>query len=169
MSVTLNTDVLQVSSASFTPASGILELGVGTHSVQQNDKIRIKTGSLNFRCDLDGQATDHYYPRTTIDTSTISGAVYTPSTGVLSCTTSAGHGLTDGDWIQFAEGSILFDCQAGTGSHAYPRDTDPVYGKWLQVSNTTGLGFDVNVAISPNTTTHTFVSVSYTHLTLPTT
>ena len=80
------------------------------------------------------------------------------STGVLSCTTSIGHGLTDGDWIRFKEESILFDCQAGTGSHAYPRSTDPVSGKWLQVSNTTGLGFDVNVAISPNTTLHTFVS-----------
>ena len=158
MTVTVDTDKLQVSAAAFTPASGNLELNVGTHSLTTNDKIRIKTGSLNFRCDLDGQATDHYYPRTTIDTSTISGAVYTPGTGVLSVTTSAGHGLTDGDWIRFKEESITFDCQAGTGSHAYPRDTDPVVGKWLQVSNTTGLGFEVNVAISPNTTTHTFVS-----------
>ena len=66
--------------------------------------------------------------------------------------------MTDGDWIRFKEESITFDCQAGTGSHAYPRDTDPTFGKWLQVSNSTGLGFEVNVAISPNTTTHTFVS-----------
>ena len=158
MTVTVNTDVKQVSAASFTPATGLLELNIGAHTLTTSDKIRIKTGSLNFRCDLDGQATDHYYPRTTIDTSTISGAVYTPGTGVLSVTTSAGHGLTDGDWIRFKEESITFDCQAGTGSHAYPRDTDPVVGKWLQVSNTTGLGFEVNVAISPNTTTHTFVS-----------
>ena len=158
MTVTLDTDKLQVSAASFTPGSGDLELNVGTHTLTTNDKIRIKTGSLNFRCDLDGQSTDHYYPRTTIDTSTISGAVYTPSTGVLAVTTSAGHGLTDGDWIRFKEESITFDCQAGTGSHAYPRDTDPTFGKWLQVSNSTGLGFEVNVAISPNTTTHTFVS-----------
>ncbi len=158
MTVTVNTDVKQVSAASFTPSSGLLELNIGTHTLTTNDKIRIKTGSLNFRCDLDGQSTDHYYPRTTIDTSTISGAVYTPGTGVLSVTTTAGHGLTDGDWIRFKEESIVFDCQAGTGSHAYPRDTDPVIGKWLEVSNTTGLGFEVNVAISPNTTTHTFVS-----------
>ena len=158
MTVTVDTDKLQVTAAAFTPASGNLELNVGTHTLTTSDKIRIKTGSLNFRCDLDGQATDHYYPRTTIDTSTISGAVYAPSTGVLSVTTSAGHGLTDGDWIRFKDESITFDCQAGTGSHAYPRQTDPVSGKWLEVSNTTGLGFDVNVAISSNTTLHTFVS-----------
>ena len=158
MTVTVDTDTRNVSSASFTPASGLLELGIGAHTLTTNDKIRIKTGSLNFRCDLDGQATDHYYPRTIIDTSTISGAVYTPSTGVLSCTTTAGHGLTDGDWIRFKDESITFDCQAGTGSHAYPRQTDPVSGKWLQVGNATGLGFEVNVAISPNTTLHTFVS-----------
>ena len=158
MTVTVDTDTRNVSSASFTPASGLLELGIGAHTLTTNDKIRIKTGSLNFRCDLDGQATDHYYPRTTIDTSTISGAVYTPSTGVLSVTTTAGHGLTNGDWIRFKDESITFDCQAGTGSHAYPRQTDPVSGKWLQVGNATGLGFEVNVAISPNTTLHTFVS-----------
>ena len=158
MTVTVDTDTRNVSSASFTPASGLLELGIGAHTLTTNDKIRIKTGSLNFRCDLDGQATDHYYPRTIIDTSTISGAVYTPSTGVLSVTTTAGHGLTNGDWIRFKDESITFDCQAGTGSHAYPRQTDPVSGKWLQVGNATGLGFEVNVAISPNTTLHTFVS-----------
>ena len=101
MTVTVNTDVKQVSAASFTPATGLLELNIGAHTLTTSDSIRIKTGSLNFRCDLDGQSTDHYYPRTTIDTSTISGAVYTPGTGVLSVTTSAGHGLTDGDWIRF--------------------------------------------------------------------
>jgi len=160
MTVTLNTDVLQVSSASFTPSTGVLELGVGTHSLTTSDKIRIKTASINFRCNLDNYATDHYYPRNIIDTSTINGATYNPSTGAMSVTTSAGHGLTDGDWIQFEEGSILWDCAVGTGSHAYPRDTDPVFGKWLEVSNTTGLGFDVNVGISSNTSAHTFVSAT---------
>ena len=158
MTVTVATDTKDVSAASFTPATGNLELNIGSHTLTTSDSIRIKTGSLNFRCDLDGQATDHYYPRTTIDTSTISGAVYVPSTGVLTVTTSAGHGLTDGDWIRFKDESITFDCQAGTGSHAYPRDTDPVSGKWIQVSNTGGLTFEVNVAISSNTTNHTFVS-----------
>ena len=159
MTVTVNTDVKQVSAASFTPASGLLELNIGSHTLTTSDSIRIKTGSLNFRCDLDGQATDHYYPRTTIDTSTITtGTTYNPVTGAMSVTTTAGHGLTDGDWIRFKDNSITWDCAVGTGSHSYPRATDPVSGKWLQVSNTGGLTFDINVGISSNTSAHTFVS-----------
>ena len=100
MTVTVNTDVLQVSSASFTPASGLLELNVWYSYINKTIRSESKQDHLTLDVILDGQATDHYYPRNTIDTSTISGAVYTPSTGVLSCTTTAGHGLTDGDWIQ---------------------------------------------------------------------
>ncbi len=60
MSVTVNTDTKQVSAATFTPASGLLELNIGNHTLTTSDSIRIKTGSLNFRCDLDGQSTGQY-------------------------------------------------------------------------------------------------------------
>ena len=52
-----------VTGAAFTPASGLLVLTVGNHNLSVGDSIRIANNSLVFRCDADGQGSDHTYPR----------------------------------------------------------------------------------------------------------
>ena len=165
MTLRVGTDTKDVSAATFAPASGNLELNIGAHSLTTSDKIRINTGSLTFRCDLDGQSSDHAYPRTNIDYSTAaSGTTYNPTTGVLSVTTTVGHGLQNGDWVKFADDSIVFECAQDAGkNHSYPRQTDPISGRWVEVSNVGGLTFEVQVLStqpSTNTTVHTFVSAT---------
>lgn len=86
-------------------------------------------------------------------------ASYVPATGVLTIT-RAGHGVINGDKINIKVGGITFTCATDSNAtnHPYPRSTDPVAGKWLTVSNVSANTFDVNVGISSDTSSHTFVS-----------
>ena len=165
MTLRVGTDTKDVTNATFTPANGNLELEIGSHALTTSDSIRLKTGSLKFTCLLDSNGTEHNYPRTTIDTSTATtGTTYNPTTGIVSITTTAGHGLQNGDWVKLLDDSLVFSCTAGTGNHSYPRQADPISGKWVQVSNVGGLTFDIGpvTATQPsvNTTVHTFVSAT---------
>ena len=94
-------------------------------------------------------------------TKTATGATYNPSTGVLTVT-SNGHGIANGTYIKFALNSFRFTCgQDGDATnHDYPRQSDPVFNKWIQVSNSTANTFDVNVGTSENTSVHNFVSAT---------
>ena len=115
--------------AAYNPISGVMALTVSSHGLSA--------------------ATNH----------TISTATYTPSTGLLSITVNS-HGFNNGDYIKFNPNSITFTCAKDnhTTEHAYPRPTDPVYTKWLQISNKTLNTFEVNVGISEDTSEHWFKS-----------
>tara|TARA_B100000427_G_scaffold46385_1_gene34449 strand:+ start:233 stop:2710 length:2478 start_codon:yes stop_codon:yes gene_type:complete len=117
--------------AAYNPTSGYLALTIAGHGL---------SGSTNH---------------------TISTATYTPTTGLLSVTIN-GHGFNNGDYIRFDQESITFTCAKDSHAteHSYPRITDPVYNKWLQISNKTLNTFDVNVGISEDTTEHWFKSSS---------
>ena len=117
--------------AAYNPTSGYLALTIAGHGL---------SGSTNH---------------------TISTATYTPTTGLLSVTIN-GHGFNNGDYIRFDQESIIFTCAKDSHAteHSYPRITDPVYNKWLQISNKTLNTFDVNVGISEDTTEHWFKSSS---------
>ena len=84
---------------------------------------------------------------------------YDPTTGVLTIT-KLSHGVTNGQRINIKVGGITFTCaqDSNATNHPYPRSTDPIAGKWLKVANATTDTFTVNVGVSSNTTTHTFVS-----------
>ena len=86
-------------------------------------------------------------------------AAYNPTTGVLTITKPS-HGVTNGQRINIKVGGITFTCaqDSDATNHPYPRSTDPIAGKWLKVANATTNTFTVNVGVSSNTTTHTFVS-----------
>jgi len=90
---------------------------------------------------------------------TVSNATYTPTTGLLSVTIS-NHGFNNGDYIKFNPNSLTFTCDKDNNAtdHSYPRVTDPVYNKWLQISNRTLNTFEVNVGVSEDTSQHTFKS-----------
>ncbi len=81
---------------------------------------------------------------------TVSGSVYNPVTGMMTVTSNA-HGFSNGEKVKFADGSITFSCSmdGNATNHAYPRSSDPVSGKWLEISGVTTNTFDVHVGESP--------------------
>ena len=117
--------------------------------------------------------------------STVTNAAYTAATGTLTLTIPT-HGFSNGDYIKIADNSLTFTCDKDNNSstHTYPRTSDAASGRWYAITNATANSFDVNVgqAGTFGDFTHTFVSatsngvdkqngtitVSYTHLTLPT-
>ena len=81
--------------------------------------------------------------------------------------TTYGHGLTDGDYIKLMDHSLTFTCaeDGNQTNHAYPRPTDPISDKWVEVSNVTPNTFEIQCLTtipSSNETDHTFVS-AYTN------
>jgi len=96
------------------------------------------------------------------DTFTPTAAAYNPNTGVMTLTI-ANHPFQAGDYVGIAQSALTFTCTAGSGNHAYPRATDPIYDKWIPVSNITTDTFDVQVLDtipSTNVGVHTFVSAT---------
>jgi len=89
----------------------------------------------------------------------ITGASYTPLTGQLDLTIN-GHSFVVGDKIRIQERSLTFTCDKDLRrtSHAYPRQTDPWYNKWLVVTVINANTIRVNVGASSNTSTHYYQS-----------
>ena len=157
------------------PNTGDMILTVGQHGLGVGRGIVIVDNSLVFTCAQDGNATNHSYPRpsdpasgtsrtiTAVSESqhTVSGATYTPSTGVM-VVTSNGHGFSDGDYVKFDDDSLTFTCSLDSNAtnHTYPRATDRASGRWLQISNKTNDTFEVNVGITAFGGTHAFVTAT---------
>ena len=51
----------------------------------------------------------------------------------------------------------------GSENHAYPRGTDPISNKWLEISNVTTSTFDINVGTTPSVQ-YTPTDVLMTHI-----
>ena len=49
--------------ATYDPATGDMELTIGSHSLEINDYVNIATDSLTFTCDMDANGSNHTYPR----------------------------------------------------------------------------------------------------------
>ena len=91
---------------------------------------------------------------------------YTPTTGEMVVTVS-GHGMIKGDRIYFATNSLTFTCGLDNNQtqHTYPRVGDPSEGAWHTIDAVTNDTFTVNVGVSSDTSTHTFVSATSTAVT----
>ena len=78
-----------------------------------------------------------------------------------------GHPLIKGDRIYFANNSLTFTCGLDNHQtqHTYPRVGDPSEGAWHTIDAVTANTFTVNVGISSDTSTHTFVSATSTAVT----
>ena len=115
-----STEKFTPTAAAYNPASGDLTLTINSHGL---------TGATSLSA---------------------SDADYTASTGVLTIT-SNGHGMVEGERVHITDGSLAFTCgmDSNTTTHVYPRATDPVSGKWLEISNVTTNTFDVHVGDSP--------------------
>ena len=175
--------------ATYTPSTGVMSIGIGTHSLSTSDSVTIRPYSMNFTCTMDGGATFHEYPRagdpafntplqitgvtsTTIEVNvgasplvqfTPTGANYNPATGAMELTIGS-HTLEIGDDIRIATDSLTFTCtQDNNGSpHTYPRASDPAAGATLAINAVTATTITVNVGASPTGQQypHTFVSAN---------
>jgi len=92
---------------------------------------------------------------------TVSSASYNPSTGILTITIN-NHGFNNGDYIKLLRHSLRFTCakDSHATNHDYPRISDPIHNKWIQVSNVSTNTFDIDVGVSRDTSAHTFVSAT---------
>ena len=92
---------------------------------------------------------------------TVSSASYNPSTGILTITIN-NHGFNNGDYIKLLRHSLRFTCakDSHATNHDYPRISDPIHNKWIQVSNVSTNTFDIDVGVSRDTSAHIFVSAT---------
>ena len=149
---------------------------IPNHSFNVGNRMSIATDSLIFTCSQDANGSEHSYPHkgdpaygttvgiTAVGTTTqnVSSASYDAVSGLVTINTSGAHGLSTGNRIKLATGSLRFTCtQDNNGSnHNYPLSTDPAADKWLIVSVVDSDTFTcyVGVAAIANQYTHTFVS-----------
>ena len=88
---------------------------LGLKHVKEN--IQLTNGAITFKCAADGNSTEHSYPRVAVDSHTATnGTTYDPATGIMKITTTAAHGMRNGDWVKLAESSITFSCAFGGAS-----------------------------------------------------
>tara|TARA_B100000035_G_scaffold315003_1_gene333426 strand:+ start:7241 stop:27043 length:19803 start_codon:yes stop_codon:yes gene_type:complete len=169
----------QPSTATYDPATGDFVMTIANHTLNVGTKLRLKNGGFTFTCAQDGNGSNHEYPRstdpsynTTLNISAVgtttanitTGTTYVASTGVLTVK-STGHGLSAGNMIQIATDSLTFTCTMDSNAtqHTYPRATDPISGKWVEVLSVVDADtFTINVGMSPPASqyTHTFVSAT---------
>ena len=161
-----------VTNATYEPLNGELVLTIGSHTFTTSDTCSISVESIKFTCKLDNDSTVKSYPRQV----NVSGNADPAYNQALAITAVGSNTIT------VNVGPVTTSSQNKT----YPRDTDPISGKWVRVYNTQANinKFDIQVldnTPSTDTSTHTWVaadpngivkrgtvSVSYTHLTLPT-
>ena len=53
--------------ATYDPATGIMTLEIGSHTLDVGEGVVIADNSLSFTCDMDGNTVTKTYPRPTID------------------------------------------------------------------------------------------------------
>ena len=136
--------------ASYTPATGLLELTIGEHNLRSGTGVRLTDNAVTFTCAQDSDQTNHSYPRPLIDSHTATNATYNPVTGILTLTV-AGHGIRNGDWVKIEDNSLTLNCtmDGNASNKTYPRSTDPISGQYVLVSNVSTDTFDINVGASP--------------------
>ena len=161
--------------ATYNPANGDLELTIGNHDLKAGTNLKIAQDSIKFTCEMDGNTAVKSYPRATdpvshepinitsvgSDDMTVESAIYSPGTGDLVIIIQ-NHNLQTGDKVMITDGSITFSCQRDSNgsNHPYPRATDPVSGQWLTVTGIDNNSFNVNVGISSDVSSHSFVSAT---------
>ena len=121
-----------VTNAVYTPSTGVMVVTSAGHGFSDGDYVKFDDDSLTFTCSLDGNATNHTYPRATDRAS--------------------------GRWLVISnKTNDTFEVNVGItafgGTHAFVTATSN--GLKRQTGTIT-----VNVGTSSNTTAHTFVSAS---------
>jgi len=163
--------------ANYNPSTGNLTVTVGQHGLGVGRNVVLDDNSFTFTCDLDGNSTQHTYPRPGSDpyagrsieiiqvgltTHTATDAPYNAVTGVVTLEVT-GHGFSNGDYVLIEDNSLRYSCDLDGHSQwkYYPRPNyDYPSGRWLAISNVTTDTFDINVGESSYTGIHTFISAT---------
>ena len=82
--------------------------------------------------------------------------------GILTINTASAHSLVSGNRVQIADNSLTFTCDYDNDAteHTYPRQTDPIRGKWVEVTIVDSDTFTIDIGKSSDTSTHAFVSAT---------
>jgi hypothetical protein len=85
----------QVSAATYTPTTGVLELTIGSHTLTSGTSVRLGDNSLTFTCAQDSHGSNHTYPRsgdpayqTAVNITGVSATTITLNVGTSSNTTA---------------------------------------------------------------------------------
>ena len=123
--------------------------------VDTSVKVAITTatvGYVNIRAEINELQDGEYIG--------VSTAAYNPVTGIVTVTTVAEHGLSEFDYIKIRDKTLAFNCNyASGGTKLYPRESDPISGRWIQATNVNANSFEVQIldqVPSTNTGIHTF-------------
>ena len=143
----------------YNPETGIMRLFLsgGAHGMKNGEYIKITDSSLKFSCNA-GLTAHNYVGGTATNAVTIvqgsvqrnvTGAVYTPSTGVLVLTIGS-HSFTTSNTLRIATNSLTFQCAADNyaTNHTYPRSSDPAHNTPLAITAVTGTTVTVNVGVA---------------------
>jgi len=148
--------------AAYDPATGSVEITIGSHDFAVGDQIYLEPNSLTFTCALDSNATEHSYPTRDFIKYTPSNATYDPATGEFSATIGT-NALKAGDLVEFKPGSIVFTCAMDNNAtnHPAPESHHPFYKKQIVIDAVIGDTIYMNVgAVENGGGAHTFVSAT---------
>ena len=167
----------QPTAAVYNAGTGDLRLTIGQHGLRAGGNIVLENNSLTFTCGMDGNHTEHSYPRATdpfagksieilnvLSTShTVTNAVYDPEVGEITFTLT-GHGWETGDYIKIDDNALTFTCDldGNATNHTYPRSYDYVSDRWFDITKIDNDTFKIS-GLPPTrggNTPHTFVSAA---------
>ena len=156
------------SGTAYNPTTGILTIKATGHGFSTGDLVNIATESLVFTCAMDGNATNHAYPRLTDPISKqwkritkVDNDTFTMDVGKSSNTSTHTFVSSTGTAISRATSTVGiattafgFTCaQDGhTSVHLYPRISDPAHDEKVAVVEKTATTFKLFVGIAPSGT-----------------
>ena len=167
----------QPTGAVYNPLNGDLRLSIGQHGLRAGGNIVLENNSLTFTCDMDNNATEHSYPRSTdpyagksilidnvvFSNHTPSNVDYNPEVGELTFTLT-GHGWATGDYVQLNDNALTFTCDldGNATNHTYPRSYDYLSGRWSAITKIDNDTFKITglPLTRGGNVPHTFVSVA---------
>jgi len=126
-----------VSDVDYTSTSGVTTVTTSTaHGLSQGDTVKLS--GIAFTCNYSGSGPVN-----------ISNFVYDNVSGIATVTTSAPHNLqTSGQRSQVLFTGIAMTCNLDSGTHTYPRTTDPYYCGSQVTAVNSATEFETNVGVS---------------------
>ena len=175
----------QAIGADYNAATGIMTVTTDKpHGLRTGTSIRLAVDGFVFTCGMDDHQTEHTYPRqtdpatvagrvsiaaTTTNTFTVNvgpttsvshnvtGASYSPTTGLMDLTIGAGHGLVVENPVRILPESLVFTCtkDGNATEHRYPQGGDPYFNS-AQISKVTS-NTVVEINVGPSTTPSNYI------------
>ena len=164
-----------VTNAAYTPSTGDLVITSSNHNLTASNTITIADNALKFTCAMDGNASEHSYPRSTDPASGQTLAITNPTTNTFTVNVGSSpivnhdvtnasydnnsgvlvlqigsHTLTQNTSVKIANGSLTFTCTKDNNAtqHTYPRPTDPVYDTAVNIDSVATNTITLNVGVN---------------------